>query len=107
MRFVCNIFEHVPSARPLTTLPYARLAGFYFFYFAYIGAFGPFFGLYLLAVEMSAVEIGVVMALPAVARIIAPHLWGWLADRAGRHTPLLRASTAAGLVCFLGVFAGN
>ena len=59
-------------------LPYRRLAGFYLFYFAYIGAFTPFFGLYLLSVGRTAVEIGVLMALPAVARIVAPHLWGWL-----------------------------
>jgi PPP family 3-phenylpropionic acid transporter len=93
--------------RTLNTLPYTRLAGFYFFYFAYIGAFAPFFGLYLLSVGRSGVEIGVLMALPAVARIVAPHLWGWLADSAGSHTPLLRATALAGLACFLGVFAGN
>lgn len=102
------------SARPvraglrnLKTIPYSRLAGFYFFYFAYIGAFSPFFGLYLLSVGRSAVEIGVLMALPAVARIVAPHLWGWLADTTGRHTPLLRATALAGVACFLGVFAGS
>src|SRR5262245_657901 len=47
------------------------------------------------------------MALPAVARIVAPHLWGWLADAHGRHTPLLRATTVAGFVCFLGVATGD
>jgi PPP family 3-phenylpropionic acid transporter len=87
--------------------PYRRLAGFYFFYFAYIGAFTPFFTLYLLWVGRSAVEIGVLMALPAVARIVAPHLWGWLADAAGRQTPLLRATAVASVACFLGVFAGS
>jgi len=87
--------------------PYRRLAGFYFFYFAYLGAYTPFFTLYLLWEGRSAVEIGVLMALPAVARIVAPHLWGWLADAAGRQTPLLRATTAAGVVCFFGVFAGS
>jgi PPP family 3-phenylpropionic acid transporter len=88
-------------------LTHRRLGGFYFFYFAYLGAYTPFFTLYLLWVGRSAVEIGVLMALPAVARIVAPHLWGWLADAAGRQTPLLRATTAAGVVCFFGVFAGN
>ncbi len=87
--------------------PYRRLAGFYFFYFAYLGAYTPFFTLYLLWEGRSAVEIGVLMALPAVARIVAPHLWGWLADAAGRQTPLLRATTAASVVCFFGVFAGS
>lgn len=91
----------------MQTLPHTRLAGFYLFYFAYIGAFTPFFGLYLLSVGRTAVEIGVLMALPAVARIVAPHLWGWLADAHGRHTPLLRATTAAGVACFLGVTFGD
>jgi len=35
-----------------------------FFYFAYLGAFAPFFALYLTSVGMSAVEIGMLMALP-------------------------------------------
>jgi PPP family 3-phenylpropionic acid transporter len=91
----------------LKQAPHTRLAGFYFFYFAYIGAFAPFFGLYLLSAGRSAVEIGILMALPAVARIVAPHLWGWLADSAGRHAPLLRATAAAGFACFLGVVAGS
>jgi PPP family 3-phenylpropionic acid transporter len=91
----------------MAELPFRRLAGFYFFYFAYVGAFAPFFGLYLLSIGRSGVEIGVLMALPAVARIVAPHLWGWLADAAGRHAPLMRATTAAGLACFLGVFAAD
>ena len=86
---------------------YRQLGGFYFFYFAYLGAYAPFFTLYLLWVGRSAVEIGVLMALPAVARIVAPHLWGWLADRAGGQTWLLRITAAAGVVAFLGVFAGS
>jgi len=92
---------------PQQDLTHRRLGGFYFFYFAYIGAYTPFFTLYLLWVGRSAVEIGVLMALPAVARIVAPHLWGWLADAAGRQTPLLRATSAASVACFLGVFAGT
>src|SRR5262245_14846885 len=88
-------------------MPYRRLAGFYFFYFAYIGAFAPFFTLYLVSIGQSALEIGVLMALPAVARIVAPHLWGWLADAHGRHAPLLRATTIAGIVCFVSVIASD
>ena len=92
---------------PQEDLTRRRLGGFYFFYFAYLGAYTPFFTLYLLWIGRSAVEIGMLMALPAVARIVAPHLWGWLAEVAGRQTPLLRATTAASVVCFFGVFAGN
>ncbi|MBI3916529.1 MAG: MFS transporter [Betaproteobacteria bacterium] len=88
-------------------LPYRRLAGFYFFYFAYIGAFAPFFSLYLDGAGMSAIEIGVLMSLPQLSRIVAPHLWGWLADRTTHRLRVLRVTGAAGSICFLGVFAGT
>ena len=85
-------------------LPYRQLAGFYFFYFAYIGAFAPFFAVYLDGVGLSAAEIGTVMALPPVTRALAPYLWGWLADAADRRLGLVRATALAGLACWLGLF---
>ncbi len=84
-----------------------NLSAFYFFYFAYLGAFAPFFALYLTSVGMNAVEIGVLMALPQLTRILAPHLWGWLADHTGRRIGVVRISGAAGMIAFLGVFAGD
>lgn len=84
-----------------------NLSAFYFFYFAYLGAFAPFFALYLTSVGMNAVEIGVLMALPQLTRILAPHLWGWLADHSGRRIGIVRVSGTAGLVVFTGVFAGE
>lgn len=83
------------------------LSAFYFAYFAYLGAFAPFFALYLTSVGMNAVEIGVLMALPQLTRIVAPHLWGWLADHSGRRIAIVQASGAAGTLAFLGVFAGD
>jgi PPP family 3-phenylpropionic acid transporter len=91
----------------MSALPYRRLAGFYFFYFAYIGAFAPFFSLYLASAGMSAVQIGVLMALPQLTRILAPHLWGWLADRGPSRLRIVRFTGIAGLACFLCVFAGG
>jgi PPP family 3-phenylpropionic acid transporter len=86
-------------------LPRRQLAGFYFFYFAYIGAFAPFFSVYLAETGLTPVEIGVVMALPQFTRIIAPHLWGWVADAGGRQIRLVRATALAGALCWLGMFA--
>ena len=91
----------------MAALPHRQLAGFYFFYFAHIGAFAPFFGVYLAATGLSPVEIGVVMALPQVTRIVAPHLWGWLADASGRHLRMVRVTVLAGLLCWLGLFAST
>jgi PPP family 3-phenylpropionic acid transporter len=88
-------------------IPHRRLAGFYFFYFAYLGTFAPFFSLYLDDVGLTPLEIGVLMALPQVTRIVAPQLWGWLADRGGRRMRVVRLTGIAGTVAFLGVFAGT
>ena len=43
-------------------LPYWRLSGYYFFYFAFIGAFSPYFGLYLQSLNYSAWDIGLLLS---------------------------------------------
>jgi len=91
----------------MRAVPHRQLAGFYFFYFAHIGAFAPFFAVYLDSVGLSAAEIGTVMALPLVTRALAPYLWGWLADAAGRRLGLVRATLLVGLACWLGLFAST
>jgi PPP family 3-phenylpropionic acid transporter len=88
-------------------LPYWRLAGFYFFYFAYLGAFAPYFSLYLTALDANALQIGMVMALPQVVRIVAPYLWGSLADRSGHRLKVARLATIAGVVTYCGLFVSR
>ena len=88
-------------------LPYWRLAGVYFFYFAYIGAFAPYFSLYLSASGVAAAGIGVIMALPQLVRIFAPHLWGWLADRSRRRLRIARIGTVIGTAVYCGLFAAR
>ncbi|MCC6658887.1 MAG: MFS transporter [Rhodocyclaceae bacterium] len=84
-------------------VPYWRLSAYYFFYFAFIGAFSPFFTLYLQSLKFSAWDIGVLMSLMQVMRLLAPNLWGWLADRLGAKTPIVRGAalmSLAGFSCF-------
>jgi len=88
-------------------LPYWRLAGTYFFYFAYLGAFAPYFSLYLSSLGIAATGIGVIMALPQLVRIFAPHLWGWLADRSGKRLRVARIGTVVGTVIYCGLFAAG
>jgi len=59
-----------------------RLSCFYFAYFAHLGAFVAYFSLWLQARGYSPPEIAAVLAVPAFLRIVAPALWGWLADGA-------------------------
>ena len=88
-------------------LPYRRLAGFYFFYFAYLGTFSPFFSLYLESVGLTAIDIGAVMALPQLTRIVAPQLWSTLADWSGAPVRVVRLTGLAGTLAFLILFASS
>lgn len=89
------------------SLPYWRLSGFYFFYFAFVGAFTPFWSLYLQSLEFNAFQIGVLMSLLQVSRIFAPSLWGWLADHTGKRVAVVQLAALLSLVFYLGVFAGE
>lgn len=90
-----------------THLPYWRLSGFYFFYFAFIGAFAPYWSLYLHSLSFSAFQIGVLMSLLQVMRIFAPSAWGWLADHTGRRLLMVQLGAMLGLISYCGVFLGE
>lgn len=85
-------------------LPHGRLAVWYFWYFAFIGAFLPYFALYLQSIGLSAGRIAVLMSLGQLMRLLAPLLWSWLADSGGRRVRIVVVSTAAALASFSVVF---
>lgn len=89
------------------TLPYWRLSGFYFAYFGFVGAFTPFWTLYLKSLSFSAFQIAILMSLFQVARSFSPSLWGWVADRRGHRVPIIQWLAGASLVAYLGVFFGE
>ncbi len=85
-------------------LPYWRLSGYYFFYFAFIGAFSPYFGLYLQSLKFSAWDIGLLMSQMQLMRLFGPTLWGWLADHFGRRTAIIRLAAVIALAGFTSFF---
>lgn len=91
----------------LSALPYWRLSGFYFFYFAFVGAMAPYWSLYLRELEFTALQIGVLMALLQVMRIFAPNIWGHIADHSGHRAPIVRSAALVCLIAYLGVFWGT
>lgn len=84
------------------SVPYWRLSAFYFCYFATLGAFLPFWSLYLKQIGFAADQIGELTAMLVATKIVAPHLWSWLADRSGRCLCLIRITTAFSLLFFGG-----
>jgi len=89
------------------TVPYWRLSGFYFFYFATLGGFLPYWSLYLEHIKFNAVEIGELSALMVATKIIAPNLAGWLADHTGRSLRIIRIASFFAAVIFAGFFHHN
>jgi PPP family 3-phenylpropionic acid transporter len=86
---------------------YWRLSGFYFFYFSALGALIPYWGIYLTSVGFHPEEIGELMALIMVTKVIAPNLWGWLADRNGRRMAIVRLASLLSVLAYAGVFFGS
>ena len=91
----------------MNAVPYWRLSGFYFFYFAFVGAISPFWGLYLQSLAFNAFQIGVLMSLLQVMRIFAPNIWGHVADRTGRRTTIVQLAAFGSVLAFAGVFFGT
>ena len=85
--------------------PHLRLGGIYFAYFVFIGAFSPYFSLYLQSIGQAAWQIGLSLSLMQLMRVVAPNLWASLADRHGWRAGLLRATLAAAIAAYCGVFA--
>ncbi|MEE9342294.1 MAG: MFS transporter, partial [Gammaproteobacteria bacterium] len=85
-------------------MTYWRLSGFYFFYFASLGALIPYWSLYLQSLGFGAVEIGELTAVILATKIVAPNIWGWIADHTGRHMAVVRISSLFAAIMFTGVF---
>jgi PPP family 3-phenylpropionic acid transporter len=79
------------------------LGGFYFFYFASIGAFMPYWGPFLAANGFTGAQIGELMAIVLATKIVAPNVWGWLADRYGARVSIIRWGALGGVIAFGGV----
>ena len=86
-------------------MPYWRLSGFYFFYFASLGALIPFWGLYLQDRGFTPLAIGELMAVFMATKIIAPNLWGWIADYTGSRLPIVRLASLLSMAVFGAIYA--
>lgn len=87
----------VATAGPI---PFARLSGFYFMYYAALGAFTPYWSLYLESRGMGVAAISILMSLWYATRIVAPSTWTTLAARSPHPIRWLQLGCLLTLACF-------
>jgi len=75
-------------------LPYRRLSGFYFGYFATLGVFAPYWTLYLQELGFKSTEIGELMAI-------------WTTEQIGQPMRIVRWSILFTTLCFSLIFGVN
>jgi PPP family 3-phenylpropionic acid transporter len=84
-----------------------RFSAFLFAYYAHAGTFATYVSLFFAARGMSAPQIGVLLSLMQIMRIIGPNLWGWVADRSGRRVAVLRATALGALLATGGLLVAD
>lgn len=83
-----------------SSVPYWRLSSFYFFYFASLGVLIPYWSPYLKSLGYSSLTIGSLVAILPATKLIAPYIWGWLADHTRRSMLIIRVSSILALLSF-------
>lgn len=85
----------------------ARISAYYFAYFAFVGAFTPYFGLYLQSSGFSAWDIGLLMSQMQLMRLFGPFFWGTLADKGLPRGRIIRLAALISLCGFSAFFWFN
>lgn len=89
------------------SIPYWRLSGFYFFYFASLGVLIPYWSLYLKSLGYNSLVIGSLIAILPATKLVAPYIWGWLADHSRRSMLIIRIASILALLSFALVFVND
>lgn len=83
---------------------YWRLACVYAAYFAVLGAMVPYWSLYLHAREFNPAQIGILLAIPTLTKIIVPNIWGYIADSSGNYKGIIVLGALGALLAFSGIY---
>jgi len=82
---------------------YTQLSAFYFFYFAGLGAFLPYWSLYLKSLHFTANEIGELLAIVMASKVISPYLFSWISDHIEKRLVIIQGSMFISVILFAGV----
>ncbi|CAA6826965.1 MAG: Nucleoside:H+ symporter:Major facilitator superfamily [uncultured Thiotrichaceae bacterium] len=88
--------------------PYLRLSTFYFFFFAALGIFSPYWPVYLKEnLAYSPIEIGQVLSAFMISRLVGPILFSSLADKTSHRINVIRLGSFAAVVTLSGIFIND
>ena len=90
-----------------TAIPYWSLSSFYLLYFASIGTLVPYWGLYLSSQGFSVAQIGELTAVIMATKIIAPNIWGWIADHTGKRMRIIHLASFLSSLSFAAILLDN
>lgn len=80
------------------------LCATYFLYFGQLGVLTPYLGIFLDGRGFSSVDIGKLLAIITLARIVGPTLWANLSDKSGDGVGVLRLGCGLTVLSFVAVF---
>jgi PPP family 3-phenylpropionic acid transporter len=82
--------------------------GFFLFsYYGHAGTFATYASLLFAARGMTPGQVGILMSLIQVMRIIGPNLWGWVADHTRQRVRVLRMTAVAATASFSIMFVAE
>lgn len=79
---------------------HSKLSSFYAIYYMAVGAWVPYWPLYLHSLGYSPSEIGAALGATALVRVAVPVGWGWIMDRSGRRMPWIAGGMLVSAVFF-------
>ena len=88
-------------------MPYWRLSGFYFIYFASLGIFVPYWNLYLKHLQFSPTETGLFIGIVMLTKTVSPSIWGWVADHTGQRMRIVRIGCFFAALTYAGILVGQ
>lgn len=83
---------------------FTRLSSSYFFYFAILGLISPYLSVFLDGKGFNSLELGEIFAILTATKIVAPSLWGILADKTGQQLLIIRLGAFFALISFMLLF---
>ena len=87
----------------MRTISYPQLSSFYFFYFAVLGVFVPYWPVYLKSLDFSAAQIGELAAVLMASKLISPYFLSWFSDHIGKRLIIIQLSTIFSILIFAGI----